>query len=167
MLFGRYQLYLRKIGPIPPNIAGKEWQARYLCMRADEEVGQVARACAAGAAVLAKNLAGQEQGAFRNWNECSADDLEGRIDGLLALHLHGQFGIDDEIDVERPELCAMVKLGNRPVEPIRVFADDVHQNVAVDQSHFFFRGASSLYPRVISINSSVVMLRIRRRFANS
>src|SRR5206468_4174855 len=96
-----------------------------------------------------------------------ADNAKNLVKCGFTLCLYRQFRVDDVIDVHRPCGGLPIHLRDGPVDPAWILADDVDQHIAVDKGHFFFCGRSSLYPRVISMISSVVAPRMIRRSATS
>jgi len=118
--FRRDHLHLRKVGAVRARVAREDGQARDLRMRADEEVGQHARAGPAGPAVPQIRFSGQEEGRNRRAVEGNIELRESILDIGLVGESGRELGVDRFVDDDRPVRGLPVQLLGRPVEPSRI-----------------------------------------------
>jgi hypothetical protein len=118
---------------------------------------------------------GVEQCGGRRTLQPDAQFGKGALQARLGVDARRQLGICDLIDVERTALAALPQVLGRSCEPDRIGAQNIDDDVRVDERHAPFRsarrtasglGSSAGSPRSSFINSSVVMPRMSRRFAS-
>jgi hypothetical protein len=56
------------------------------------------------------------------------------VEFLDAVEANGDLGVDDRVDDERRRRSRLGEATGRPLEPLRVFGQDVEEDVAVDQN---------------------------------
>lgn len=131
----RQHLERRKVGPEGTGIPRQQGPAFDRSMGPDEEVRQHLRLVAPTAPVLGKGLGSQEQCRPRNLAQLQRQRSHHVVQRLKGRERQGHLGVDHRVDDQGMLGGLRPQLGDRPVGPLRIVLQHVHQDVGVHQQH--------------------------------
>lgn len=115
------------------RISGEDAKVGYGGVRPDVEVGQRQLPGAAALPVEGKRGGRQRSTGPRQGCAQRLVDVQQCIQRLDARPWDKQFGVDDEIDVQRRAFTADLQLLDGPFVPGACFVDAIHPDVGVDE----------------------------------
>ena len=140
---GRDQRQGRKIGTVTHRVACQQRQILDRRMCTNEEARQDTGARAAGAAVLYKRPSGEKERSPRNRRKPDPGVGECRIEMFRGAIAYRHLRIDDVVDQQRPVEGRLFQSRKRPGPPLWISAENIEQNVRVDQGQAAILPASA------------------------
>lgn len=124
---------VRKIRAIAGRVSRDQRPFLNFRMGSDVEIGQRRCSVSSVSAVLHEGLGGQPSSCVRQCQPLKDHRVKPTVQLSDSREGRRQFGVDDGVDLNRPQCCRRAELGFRSTEPLRVRGRNVQQDIGVEQ----------------------------------
>ncbi len=129
----RHDRYRGEVGPETPRVAGEQVEACDCSVSADEEVRERGESRPSAAPVPDERLPSEEGCLPRNSETAELVDRQGFLEPFDRREPDRHLGIDDRVHVHRTGFDRSLECTDRPVEPFKIFGENVEDHIGVDE----------------------------------